>query len=137
MRATLVFIIMLTVSTACTKKTVRFDHLSIKIPETISLSHKDLSTLIYHRTKSRGNKIEIVIYYYTSGIEVIKYTENQGITKKIKNGQLHALVKFKINKKIDKVSFIKISADGKKALISALKKEIKTLVTALYGDSRH
>ncbi|MFC1670583.1 hypothetical protein ACFL20_09330 [Spirochaetota bacterium] len=87
--------------------------INVNIPENIRISKAEIISNIKtdRYRKDSNNILEVTVFYYSSGVEVMKYTEKTRFTYSTKNGSIKAILKFKKNRKIEEIIFI--SAKGK------------------------
>ncbi|MCP4137327.1 MAG: hypothetical protein GY754_40545 [bacterium] len=101
---------------SCASTFGSYSKLDIGLPENGGITEQDIRSLLppVSPAPSPGKEnitIDISIYYYSSGIELLKYTEDDVMTVSYKDGGIKAILKIKANNKVQDVLFI--TAEGK------------------------
>ncbi|MBN1497998.1 MAG: hypothetical protein JXA07_14590 [Spirochaetes bacterium] len=95
-----------------------FGDVKITIPSGIALEEREVRTILPDRvTVCRYDGIEIVVYYYSSGIERLSYGANNEIQESAGDGKIEALIKLKQKGVLVRVIFITARGNGKEAIL--------------------
>lgn len=118
-------IITISVTTAVSRNN---DSIVIHIPDEISLQKNEITPLLDNlKIIESYQKLEIVFFYFSTGIERISYNGKNSISQVILDGGIKALLKFKNNNKLLKVLFIEAKGRGKKDILKKFREKINEL----------
>ncbi len=91
---------------------------TITIPPGIALEEREIRAALPERLSTRRyDGIEIVIYYYSLGVEKLSYGGNDEVRETAGEGKINALVKLKKKGKLGKALFISGHGTGKDAIL--------------------
>jgi hypothetical protein len=115
----------------CIKKNIRnYKNLDIAINNDLHISADTIKKLIkikLDRQKGSGT-IEILIYSYSSGTEVIEYNENDGFKQHFSKGRISAMIKFKRSGKVKEVKFTSARGRSSDEIIKKLTLNINRII---------
>ena len=92
----------------------------IKIPHGINVGEHEIRADLPASIQTRGgyDRIEIVIYYFSLGIEKFSYSENNAMQETLMKGEIKALIKLKTGTVLRKALFIAASGTSREQIIS-------------------
>jgi hypothetical protein len=92
----------------------------IKIPPGINVREHEIRTELPGDIQTRGSydRIEIVIYYFSLGIEKFSYNENNAMQESLMKGEIKALIKLKSNNVLRKALFVAASGTSREQIIN-------------------
>jgi hypothetical protein len=93
--------------------------LLVKIPPGINLKVQEVRADLPARIETMGgyDRIEIVIYYFSLGVEKFSYTDNNAIQESLMKGEIKALIKLKKKNVLRKALFIAAPGASKEQLL--------------------
>lgn len=93
--------------------------LVVKIPPGINLKELEVRADLPASVKTRGDydRIEIIIYYFSRGIEKFSYSESNALKESQMKGEIQALIKFKSKKILRKALFIDASGASRDQIL--------------------
>ncbi len=91
----------------------------LKIPPGINLDESEVRADLPRTINTRGgyDRIEIIIYYFSQGIEKFSYSENNAMQESLMEGEIKALIKLKSNKVLRKALFVAASGTSREQII--------------------
>ncbi len=94
--------------------------LVVKVPPGISLREQEVRAGLPGSIKTSGgyDRIEIIIYYFSRGIEKFSYSGSNAMKESLMNGEIKALVKLKTKKVLRKALFITASGTSHEQILS-------------------
>src|SRR4030042_5774028 len=92
----------------------------IKIPTGINLEKKDVRAYLPKAIDANTayDRIEIVIYYFSQGVEKFSFTDNNVMLKSLRKGEIRSLVKIKKNKYLMKELFVNAKGANTEQILS-------------------
>mgnify|MGYP000995752109 CR=1 FL=1 len=95
-----------------------FGDVKITIPPGIALEEREVRAFLPERVPAfRNDDIEIVVYYFSSGIERLSYSATDEIQESAGDGKIEALIKLKQKGVLVRVIFISARGNGKEAIL--------------------
>jgi hypothetical protein len=93
--------------------------LVVKIPPGIHVKEHEIRAELPGSIHTRGSydRIEIVIYYFSLGIEKFSYNENSAMQESLMKGEIKALIKLKSSNVLRKALFIAASGTSREQII--------------------
>jgi hypothetical protein len=93
--------------------------LMVRIPASISLKEQEVRANLPGSVRTRGgyDRIEIIIYYFSQGIEKFSYGDNNAMRESQTKGEIKALVKLKRNNVLRKALFLKASGTSREQIL--------------------
>jgi len=93
--------------------------LVVKIPAGISLKEDEVRADLpgSMRTRSGYDRIEIIIYYFSQGIEKFSYVDNNAMKESQTKGEIKALIKCKSNRVLRKALFVTASGASREQIL--------------------
>lgn len=111
--------------TSCQSYSIKNYTTKVIIPKTINLTQNDFEKHIIKRKVNKINyKIEITIYYLSTGKETFQMSNIENLTFEKDKYKIKALVKIKKNNKLIKSFFTKQKGNSKNETIKLLMKSI-------------
>ncbi len=104
----------------------------LKIPRGIDLREQELQADLPRAVPTRASydRIEIVIYYFSQGIEKFTYSDNNTMKESLMKGEMKALVKMKKNNVLRKAFFIAASGANREQIIQNFCKAVAETLSA-------
>ncbi|MBP7737235.1 MAG: hypothetical protein KA369_14745 [Spirochaetes bacterium] len=104
----------------------------LKIPRGIDLREQELQADLPRAVPTRAgyDRIEIVIYYFSQGIEKFTYSDNNTMKESLMKGEMKALVKMKKNNVLRKAFFIAASGANREQIIQNFCKAVAETLSA-------
>lgn len=91
----------------------------LKIPPGINLKEKEIQAELLRAIPTKGgyDRIEIVIYYFSQGIEKFSYNDNNTMKESLMKGEIKALLKMKRKNVLSKALFVTASGTSREQII--------------------
>jgi phosphoribosyl-AMP cyclohydrolase len=114
----------------CIKNIQYYRKLDVVINSDLNLSPEAVKKLIKVKlNKQKGSgTIEILIYSYSSGAEIIEYNEKEGFKQYFSRGKMSAMIKFKRSGRVREVKFTSASGRSSAEIIKKLTYNINRIV---------
>jgi hypothetical protein len=99
----------------------------IKIPPGIDLSEPEIRAHLSENTRTILNKhdlVEIVIYYFSLGIEKFTYSDDDSMSLTSQKGEIRALIKLKNNAVLKDVLFIQAYGNSRQQILESFSQSI-------------
>jgi hypothetical protein len=102
----------------------------IKIPPGVPLEESAVrAALPGNIAVGKGfDRIEIVVYYFSLGIERLSYGDNDEIRESAQEGKMKALIKLKKNGVLTRALFISSGGAGKDEILKAFSREFAVTI---------
>ncbi len=116
--------------TGCAAHIRDYKNLTIITKGEMDLGEKDIRKLIKAPiNKKRGSgTIEIVIYSYSTGSEIIEYSDKDGLRQHETEGKMSAMIKLKRSGKVRAVQFISARGKNSREIIQKLSEKINRIL---------
>ena len=100
--------------------------LVVKIPAGISLKEEEVRTELPRSVRTRGgyDRIEIIVYYFSQGIEKFSYGDNNAMKESQMRGEIKGLVKLKKNNVLRKALFLTASGTDREEILRGFCKTV-------------
>lgn len=131
LKITLLFLTVVILS-GCAKNIKNYSDLDVIINSDLNLSSEAVKKLIkvkLNRQKGVGT-IEIVIYSYSTGAEIIEYNEKEGFRQYCTKGKINAMIKFKRSGRVRDVKFTSASGQTSDKIIKKLTDNINLIINS-------
>jgi hypothetical protein len=103
--------------------------LQVRVPAGISLSADSVREHLRGAAPAstgRYDAVEIVIYYYSPGIETYSYGETDTMSETLKGGLIRALIKCKKNSVLKKALFIEAEGSGTDQILDNFRRAVES-----------
>ncbi len=104
----------------------------LKIPPGINLREQEIPAELLRAIPTKGgyDRIEIVIYYFSQGIEKFSYNDNNTMKESLMKGEIKALIKLKRDKVLSKALFVTASGTSREQIIQNFCKTVAETLSA-------
>jgi hypothetical protein len=105
--------------------------LLVRVPPGINLKEHEIRADLPARIQTRGgyDRIEIVIYYFSLGIEKFSYSENNAMQESMMKGEIKALIKLKTGTVLRKALFIAAPGTSRDQILSNFRQVVTDTLT--------
>lgn len=106
----------------------------VKVPPGINLSADRVRERLAGVAPSpacRYDTFEIVIYYYSLGIETYSYSETESLSESVKKGGIRALIKCRRNGVLGKSLFVEAEGEDEARILDNLARAVSGAVAGL------
>jgi hypothetical protein len=102
----------------------------IKIPQGINLEEREVRANLPENFKTGGryDRIEIVIYYFSQGVEKLSYSGKNSLHETMTSGEIRALVKLKQNGVLRKSLFVSASGASRDQILHAFSAKMLEII---------
>ena len=109
------------------------DGIIIKIPQGINLEEREVRANLPKNLKISGryDRIEIVIYYFSQGVEKLSYSGKNSLDETLTTGEIRALIKLKKNGVLHKALFVTVKGARKEQILTAFAGKISEIISKL------
>lgn len=109
------------------------DGIIIRIPQDINLEEREVRSSLPSNLKisSRYNRIEIVIYQFSQGVEKLSYSGKNSLDETLTTGEIKALIKLKKNGVLRKVLFVTAQGARKDQILTSFAGRITEIISKL------
>jgi hypothetical protein len=109
------------------------EEIIIIIPDGVSLEEREVRANLPKNLKTgeRYDRIEIVIYYFSEGVEKLSYSGKNKLDETLTRGEIRALVKLKKNGRLCKALFVAAQGARKDQILTAFAGRISEIVSKL------
>jgi hypothetical protein len=109
------------------------DGIIIRIPQGISLEEREVRANLPENLKTSGryDRIEIVIYRFSQGVEKLSYSGKNSLNETLTSGEIRALVKLKKNGVLRKALFVTANGARKEQILTAFAGRISEIISKL------
>ncbi len=116
--------------TGCTANIRDYKNLTVITKGEIDLEEKDIRKLIKApiNEKRGSGTIEIIIYSYSSGAEIIEYSDKDGFRQHETEGRMSAMIKLKRSGKVSAVQFTSARGKNNREIIQKLSEKINRIL---------
>jgi hypothetical protein len=83
------------------------------------------------KTRGRYDRIEIVIYRFSQGVEKLSYSGKNSLNETLTSGEIRALVKLKKNGVLRKALFVTANGARKEQILTAFAGRISEIISKL------
>ncbi len=114
----------------CMQNIKSYRNLDVIINSDLDLRAEAVKNLIkvkLDRQKGSGT-IEIFVYSYSSGAEIIEYSEKGGLKQYFSKGKISAMIKFKRSGRVREIKFTSASGRTREEIIKKLTVNINNLI---------
>jgi len=104
----------------------------LKIPPGVILREQEIPADLLRPINTKGgyDRIEIVIYYFSQGIEKFSYNDNNTMKESLMKGEIKALLKLKRYNVLDKALFVTASGTSREQIIRNFCKTVLETLSA-------
>jgi len=104
----------------------------LKIPPGVILREQEIQADLLRPINTKGgyDRIEIVIYYFSQGIEKFSYNDNNTMKESLMKGEIKALLKLKRYNVLDKALFVTASGTSREQIIRNFCKTVLETLSA-------
>jgi hypothetical protein len=109
------------------------DGIIIRIPQGISLEEREVRANLPENLKTSGryDRIEIVIYRFSQGVEKLSYSGKDSLNETLTSGEIRALIKLKKNGVLRKALFVTANGARKEQILTAFAGRISEIISKL------
>ena len=102
----------------------------IKIPPGINLEEREVRTNLPENIKIGGryDRIEIVIYYFSQGVEKLSYSGKNSLQESLMAGEIRALVKLKKKSMLCKAIFLTASGANRDQILISFSRKFTEII---------
>jgi hypothetical protein len=103
----------------------------IKIPAGIELSEQEVREILPKNARNivpAYDMIEIVIYYFSLGIEKFTFSDTDPLTLSSQKGEIQALIKLKKNAVLTKALFVKADGSSREDILRSFSRSIADIL---------
>ena len=109
------------------------DGIIIRIPQGINLEEREVRESLPKNLKTSGryDRIEIVIYRFSQGVEKLSYSGKNSLNETLTSGEIRALIKLKKNGVLRKALFVTAQGARKEQILTAFAGRISEIISKL------
>jgi len=109
------------------------DGIIIRIPQGINLEEREVRESLPKNLKTSGryDRIEIVIYRFSQGVEKLSYSGKNSLNETLTSGEIRALIKLKKNGVLRKALFVTANGARKEQILTAFAGRISEIISKL------
>jgi hypothetical protein len=109
------------------------DGIIIRIPQGINLEEREVRANLPENLKTSGryDRIEIVIYRFSQGVEKLSYSGKDSLNETLTSGEIRALIKLKKNGVLRKALFVTANGARKEQILTAFAGRISEIISKL------
>jgi hypothetical protein len=106
----------------------------VRVPEGINLSQEKMTERLAGAAPSgagRYDTFDIVVYYYSLGVETLSYTDADTLSATMKGGGIRALIKCKKNNILEKALFIEAEGADEDRILENFRRAVSDAIRGL------